>query len=164
VARALYQEKNIVSKYNFDLIYHEGRSLAVRSYPAMFWVYLTKRSSGFDATNRHLSCSSPGVANRCPCCRHKDDSTAHITHCTDKGRIKMFRKSSDQLVDWLCDIDMDLNLVACISRYLDSRGEGSMLELASEDASLLVCYGPRHTGLGQLPGGLNFQETNCSLS
>jgi hypothetical protein len=50
----------------------------------------------------------------------------------------MFRKSSNQLVDWLCDTDMDVNLAACISRYLDSRGEGSMLELASEDASLTL--------------------------
>jgi hypothetical protein len=30
-ARELYQEKHIVSTYNFDLIYHEGRSLAVKA-------------------------------------------------------------------------------------------------------------------------------------
>ena len=135
-ARALYQEKNIVSTFNFDLIYHEGRSLAIRSYPAMFRVYLTKRSSGFDATNRHLSRSNPGVANICPCCLHKDESTAHITRCTDKGRVRMFRESTDQLIDWLGATDMDSDLVACISRYLDSRGEGSMLELTSGHDSL----------------------------
>jgi hypothetical protein len=135
-ARELYQAKHIVSTYNFDLIYHEGRSLAVKSYPVMFRVYLAKRSSGSDANNRHLSRSTPGIANRCPCCRHKDESTAHITRCTDEGWIKIFRESADQLVTWLCETEMDSYLVSCISQYLDSRGKGSMIDLSSSDPSL----------------------------
>ena len=53
--REVYQAKHTVSSYNFDLIYHEGRALAVKAFPQMFHVWLTKKSSGCSGTNRQLS-------------------------------------------------------------------------------------------------------------
>ena len=135
-AKALYQEKCIVSSYNFDLIYHEGCHLAIKAFPQMFRVWLTRQTSGFAGTNCQLSRTTQGVRNRCPCCGHRDESMAHITRCKDPGRQKMFRESTMQLVDWLLTTDMDFDLVAMIQAYLCTSGDGSMLELASGYPSL----------------------------
>ena len=81
-AGALFQEKNIVSTYYFDLDYHEGIGLAVQAYPQMFRVWLTRLASVFCGNNWMLSHYIAGVDNICPCCCHKDESDSQGVHPT----------------------------------------------------------------------------------
>lgn len=147
VARDLYQEKKIVSTHNFDLIYHEGVGLAVRSFPPTFRVWLTRFASGFCGNNRMLSRYTAGVNNVCPCCLHRDESNAHITRCRDKGRRKMFKESVGQLLAWLDETFMDEDIISAFRHYLRSYGEGSMVQLLSGRAEFLA-YAMDHDTLG----------------
>eukprot|EP00956_Cyclotella_meneghiniana_P028836 scaffold68204_cov23-Cyclotella_meneghiniana.AAC.8 len=53
-AQALLAQRNIVSKENFDLIYWDAMEEAMKVYPQMFKVYITKHVSHFQGTNRQL--------------------------------------------------------------------------------------------------------------
>ena len=129
-ARTLMAKRKIVSEDNFDKIFWEGVSAAMMAYPQMFRVYITKHVSHFQGTNRQLSRdSSQQVENVCPCCGRQDESTGHITRCTDEGRTEMFYESVDILCDFLSETHMDGRLIDCIATYLEHRGEKTMTSI-----------------------------------
>eukprot|EP00956_Cyclotella_meneghiniana_P031954 scaffold85772_cov22-Cyclotella_meneghiniana.AAC.3 len=120
-------KRNIVSPDNFDMIYWDGLAEAMQSYPQMVRVDVMKHVSHFQGMNRQLSRDvTQGLENVCPCCGRCDESTGHITHCTDEGRTEMFEESVDILADFLSETHMDGRLIDCIVTYLLQRGEQSM--------------------------------------
>ena len=130
-ARALLAERHIVSKEHFDLIYWDAMEEAMKVYPQMFKVYITKHVSHFQGTNRQLSRDrSQEVDNVCPCCGCKNESTGHITRCPDEGRTEMFYESADLLIDFLHETQMDPRLIDCIAQYLEGRSEVKMTDIA----------------------------------
>eukprot|EP00956_Cyclotella_meneghiniana_P003396 scaffold4090_cov21-Cyclotella_meneghiniana.AAC.2 len=111
-ARALMTKRKRGSEDNFDKIFWEGVAAAMIAYPQMFRVYITKH-----------------VENVCPCCGVQDESTGHITRCTDEGRTEMFYESVDILCDFLSETHMDGRLIDCIATYLEHRGEKTMTSI-----------------------------------
>jgi hypothetical protein len=63
------------------------------------------------------------VINECPCCKHPDESSSHITHCRNEGQQKIFHESGKQLTAWHTT-HMDEGLVRAIHEYLLMHGEG----------------------------------------
>eukprot|EP00956_Cyclotella_meneghiniana_P012231 scaffold17380_cov52-Cyclotella_meneghiniana.AAC.2 len=104
---------------------------AMKVYPQMFKVYITKHVSHFHGTNRQLSLDkSQEVDNVCPCCGCKNESTGHITRCPDDVRTAMFYESADLLLDFLHETQIDPRLIDCITQYLEGRGEAKMTDIA----------------------------------
>jgi hypothetical protein len=135
-AVALFEKKHIVSRFIFPTIYWEGIGRSMSMYPQMFWTWLTKHVSGFCGVNRHLSKIDSSIENVCPCCGHEDESVAHITRCPDPGRQKALNLSVDNIVAWMTETHSDQDMVHCLSSYLRSRGEGSMVEISRPFAHL----------------------------
>eukprot|EP00956_Cyclotella_meneghiniana_P039915 scaffold182809_cov28-Cyclotella_meneghiniana.AAC.2 len=95
--------------------------------------YCVQREFRFDL----LGCDGGGdekVDNVCPCCGCKNESTGHITRCTDDGRTAMFYESADLLLDFLHETQMDPRLIDCITQYLERRGEVKMTDIARNHA------------------------------
>lgn len=84
----------------------------MKGFPKIFRIWVTKQVSHFCGTNRQLSRLKTGVANVCPSCGHRDESTRHITRCRDEGRTAMFSKSTQEITSWLETQRTDPALVA----------------------------------------------------
>jgi hypothetical protein len=72
VAMELFHQQKIICKKLFPLIYWEGMSQVMRSFPFMFQTWITKQVA-------HFSHWDKTVTNRCPNCKYIDESTSHIT-------------------------------------------------------------------------------------
>ena len=90
---------------------------------------VTKNVSRFCGVNQCLSRIDLSIENVYPCCGNKDKSVAHITRCRDPGRQLAFAQSVDSLLDWMEDTHADEDVITCLEVYLQSIGEGSMVEI-----------------------------------
>ena len=126
MAQALFQQKCLVSTYHFQDISWDFMDDALQKYPQMFRTWVTKHVSGFCGTNRQLSCIDASIVNKCPCCGKMDESTAHITRCTNPGRRRVFQHSVNGLLDWMENSHCDINLVECLEEYFLRRGKRSL--------------------------------------
>ncbi|KAL3788945.1 hypothetical protein HJC23_000229 [Cyclotella cryptica] len=127
----LFARRNIVCRYHYSKIAWDHVGRAMEAYPQMFNLWVTKHVSGFSGTNKQLSRYDGTTVNRCPCCGHNDESTAHITRCLNPGRQRIFQQSVDTLLDWMERTHCDVNLIECLEQYLSLRGEGSMTLIAA---------------------------------
>jgi hypothetical protein len=117
-AKHLLNRRKIVSASRFHHIAWDAVGQAMTSYPQMFTLWVTKLASGFCGTNRHLSRIDAATVNKCPCCGQINESTSHITRCTNPGRIQVFSQSVDKLLDWMEESHCDVNLLECLEEYL----------------------------------------------
>lgn len=89
VARRLFQNRNIVNRFDFNLVWWDGIELA---FSLMFQVWVLKHVSHFCGTNRQLSRWDPALKNVCPSCGCRDESPGHrLLRCSgprcDVGEI-----------------------------------------------------------------------------
>ncbi len=137
VAQELLHWQGIVHTNNFPLVYWEGMDKVMQRFPEPFRVWITKHVSHFNGANRMFSwfpatetCAK--VVNKCPNCRCTDESTAHITHCRNKGRTQTFSKSTTSLMQWLGNQQTDPEVVHLFRRYLSGRGTRIMASLLGQ--------------------------------
>ena len=120
----LFARRNIVSHYHYDKIAWNYVGHAMEAYPQMFNLWVTKHVSGFSGTNKQLSRYDGTTVNRCLCCGHNDESSAHITCCLNPGRQRIFQQSVENFMDWMERTHCDVNLIECLEQYLSLHGEG----------------------------------------
>ena len=114
VARTFLHDKGIVHRRDFNLVYWDGVEAAMKSFPDMFRVWVTKHVSRFCGTNQQLSKFDRTVKNICQSCGKPNETTSHITRCSDPGRTKMFLTSVDGVVEWLRSKRTNPELVSLI--------------------------------------------------
>jgi len=148
-AKQLFQVRDIVSADLFDTIYWEGMSKAIKKFPPTFLAWICKHVSHFCGTNRHLSHIDSSVINVCPSCGQENESTSHITRCSDPDRIASLDLSVDALEGWMDDNDTYPSLQNYVVQYLKSRGLVSMTELVElEDDPEILSFAQAHDALG----------------
>jgi hypothetical protein len=128
-AKTLFESRDIVSSQHFDLIFWEGMGKAVKTFPPMFTCWIAKHVSHFCGTNRQLSKMDGSVKNICPSCGRPDESTSHITRCSDPGRLASLRAAVEDLSDWMEDNDTEPSLQHYIEEYLLGHGELDMFDV-----------------------------------
>jgi len=133
-ARRLFHERGIVDRRYFNLIVWDGVESAMKGFPEMFRIWVTKQVSHFCGTNRQLSRIHTDVKNVCPSCGRRDESTRHITRCRDAGRTAMFSQSVTEIVSWLESKRTDPTLVSLFQQYLLGRGTVRMQSLVGRDS------------------------------
>ena len=148
-AKHLFQARNIVSADLFDTIYWEGMSKAIKKFPPTFLAWICKHVSHFCGTNRHLARIDHSVINVCPSCGQENESTSHITRCSDPDRIASLELSVDALEKWMDDNDTCQSLQGFVINYLKGRGLVSMTELVElEDDPDIHSFAQVHDELG----------------
>jgi len=146
-AKQLFDSKGIVSTGHFDLIYWEGMEKAVSKFPDTFKFWISKHVSHFCGTNRFLSKIDPSVKNICPSCGQPDESTSHITRCSDPGRIASLEAAIDDLSDWMDENDTDPILQHLIEEYLLGRGVLQMADIIEAEQEY-IDFATIHDDLG----------------
>jgi hypothetical protein len=102
-AQKLFNCWDVVKAVDFPFVYWEGMEKVMKSFPEMFWVWVTKQVSHFQGTNRQLSRIDRRILNVSPSCGCPDEVTSHITRCRDSGRTRVFTESVLDLVQWMRD-------------------------------------------------------------
>ena len=89
----------------------------------------------------------PSVRNVCPSCGRPDESTSHITRCSDPGRVASLTAAIDDLCDWLDENDTDPYLQHLIEEYLLGRGVLQMADIIDPDPRF-IAFAEIHDTLG----------------
>ncbi len=158
-AKYLFESRGIVSSQHFDLIFWEGMGNAVKNFPPMFTSWIAKHVSHFCGTNRQLSKMDSCVKNICPSCGRPNESTSHITRCSEPGRLASLRAAVEELSDWMEDNDTDPYLQQFIEEYLLGHGELDMCDVIDGH--------PEHIAFAEIHDTLgwdNFVEGRISRS
>ena len=127
-AKKLYNKRRIISSDFFHTVWWDGVDALNKRVPKMFSVFLTKHTSHFAGTNQQLHRIDSSVANVCPSCGQRGESTRHITRCRDEGRVEMLQDSVRELVRWLYQHDTDSYMVNMIREYLLAQGDKTMAQ------------------------------------
>ena len=146
-AKRLFEIRGIVSTQHFDLIFWRGMEKAVKKFPPMFTTWIAKHVSHFCGTNRQLSKMDGSVKNICPSCGHPDESTSHITRCSDPGRLASLRAAVDDLSEWMEENDTDPYLQYLIEEYLLGHGELDMCDII-DGQPVYIAFAEIHDILG----------------
>lgn len=134
-ARALFHNRKVnrLDHSLFDLVYWKGMDKVMTSkFSRRFRVWMAKHVSGTCGVNHFLAKWDKKVEDRCPSCGLPEETTNHITVCTDSHRTHHFHKSVDDLESWLEDNSTDPILVELICQYLNERGSSSMVSIVHE--------------------------------
>ena len=121
VARRFFHEKHLLNKYEFHLVAWDEVENAMSNFSDGFRRFVTKHVSKFCGTNRQLSWIDDSVSNICPSCGRLDESSKHITCCTDPGRQKMLAYSIDSITKWMGSTGAPFELVGMVRVYLTSQ-------------------------------------------
>jgi hypothetical protein len=102
VAELLYDEKDIIRKSNFHLVWWDGLSATMSRHPKMYRMWLTKHILDFCGINVQLYYWSQGKhLPRCKSCGTEDEYSTHICWCRDLGQDQMFWISVSLLHAWM---------------------------------------------------------------
>ena len=110
-------------------------------------IIASPRITDFCGTNRFLSKIDPSVKNICPSCGQPDESTSHITRCSDPGRIASLEAAIDDLSDWMDENDTDPILQHLIEEYLLGRGVLQMADIIEAEQEY-IDFATIHDDLG----------------
>ena len=159
-ARELYHSKGILHREHFHLVWWDGCALAIPRFPKMFQAFVTKQTSKFCGTNRQLSRIDATVENVCPSCGQPDESSKHITRCSDEGRVELWTRSVRDLTEWVAETTSHLHLRDMLSSYLLARDGACMTDFAPAWDEELTRLAEQH----DLIGWDNFVEGRISAA
>ncbi len=146
-AQTFLHKQKIVRERHFHLIDWDNVEKAMSTLPKMLQVWITKHVSGFCGTNKHLSRVDKSHNSRCNCCGAQEESTQHITRCTNPGRTKMFHETVSDLVHWMRQKNGHPLLAQAIQSYLTNRGRIRMSKICSHWPSF-SSFSRDHDNLG----------------
>ncbi len=136
IAQNVFDQKGIIPYQYFDYVHWEGLQLTMASLPQMYRVWVSKHVSGACATNRYLAKMDPKVINKCPCCGRRNETTLHITRCTNSGRRLMFEQTSRELTQWMVHSHSHPEITLSIDLYLTYRGRRQMKRICQNSPAL----------------------------
>jgi hypothetical protein len=121
-AKRFFHKKGIVSLFHFDSIWWLGYDRAMSGYPKLFRTFTTKQVSGWCGCNSKLSLWKETVINRCPQCGCKNETSKHLTRCTDPGRLLQLHSSIETIMDVLDSSNVAPALADMIETNLLNQG------------------------------------------
>jgi hypothetical protein len=121
-AKWFFDFKHIIHSPNFNLIWWDGMRNAMASYPKMFRIFVTKQVSGWCGSNSKQSLWDTSISNVCPNCGLSRDTSKHLTWCSDKGHVTLFRESIKDVICCLKCANVDVLLITIIEDYMIHQG------------------------------------------
>ncbi len=119
-AKKFFHKKGIISSAHFDSVWWLGYKWAISKYPKTFRTFITKQVSGWFGCNSKLSLWEENIINKCLQCRCNDETSKHLTRCTDPGCVLQLHNSIKSIMDVLNKANITLELVI-IETYLSSQ-------------------------------------------
>ena len=106
-----------------------GYDWAISGYPEPFHTFITKQVSGWCGCNSKQSLWEETVINsRCPQCRCENETSKHLTRCTDSECLLQLHNSIETIMDVLESANVALALADMIETYLLNQGRQTMAD------------------------------------
>jgi hypothetical protein len=121
-AKTFFHKKEIVLSAHFDSVWWLGYKRAISKYPKTFRTFMTKQVSGWCGCNSKLLLWEKNINNKCPQCGCKQETSKHLTRCTDQGRVLQLHNSIETIMDVLNDANVVSKLADIIETYLLNQG------------------------------------------
>ena len=103
-----------------------------KKFTTSYATFYTKHIVGFCGVMHHRHKIDSSIPNICPCYGRPDETTEHILLCPDKGRTELYRKSVQQLVDWMKREQTHPMITRMVQAYLRARNTKTMKEVYKE--------------------------------
>ncbi len=122
---------------HFNSVWWLGYERAIFGYPKTFRTFITKQVSGWCGCNSKLLLWEETVINRCPQCECKNETSKHLTRCTDLGRLLEVHDSIETIMDVMNDANVTSKLADMIETYLLNQGWQTMAECTKPTSTYL---------------------------
>jgi hypothetical protein len=137
-AKTFLDQENIVPLNEFDNIWWSGVSKVMASYPKMFQIFITKQVSGWCRSNSKRSLWDTSILSICPNCGYVGETSKHLTPCTHKERVTLFRESIHEVITCLENANDDPQFVDIIEAYLLGEGVVTMESCIPQNSRYLL--------------------------
>ncbi len=125
-AKKFFHKKGIVRSAHFDSVSWLGYKQAITKYPKRFRTLITKQVSGWCSCNSKLSILEENIINKFLQCGCNDETSKHLTRCTDPGCILQLHNLIKAIMDVLNKTNVTLELADKIETYLLNQGRQTM--------------------------------------
>ena len=125
-ARSIFDRCKVLNGEQFDLVAWKYIYAALEEVPRCFQLWACKQVFDIAGTNGLRAKWTEGLSKRCPSCRRRTETSAHVLYCNEAGRVETMLKTIDLVDDWLVESDTDPELRDCLIRYARSRGDEPM--------------------------------------
>jgi hypothetical protein len=129
LARTALSNMEVLTTRQFNEIAWFHVAKALDEVPRMFQLWACKQVLGIANTNGIASKWDASVDPCCPSCKQCTETSAHILHCPEIGRVNTLLKTIDHMAEWLLSVDTDPVLVDCILQYARGRGAVRMEDI-----------------------------------
>ena len=125
-ARSIFDRCKVLNGEQFDLVAWRFVHAALEEVPRCFQLWACKQVFDIAGTNGLRARWTEGLSKRCPSCRRRTETSAHVLYCNEAGRVETLLRTIEMVDDWLEESDTDPELRVCLIQYARSRGEESM--------------------------------------
>ena len=132
LTKKLFNGYKILFAHQFEQVDwpHVHRTLSEKL-PRRFQLWACKQVMRIAPTNKYMSYRD-NRCKKCPCCTVEVETTEHILHCHEAGRVEAFHATSDCLDSWMGKMETDPYLTEILLEFVQDRG----LELMEA-----ICFG-----------------------
>ena len=150
LARCVFDRCKVLQGDQFDVIAWNHIQTALEEVPRCFQLWACKQVFDIAGTNGLWSRWTEGLSKRCPSCRMRTETAAHVLYCEEAGRVETLQKTIDLLEEWMVEVGTDGDLRRCLVRYARARGGESME---------YICVGiPRFRQLAQVQDKIGWRQ------
>ena len=110
LAKKLFNDYKVLFVHQFEQVDwpHVHRTLSEKV-PKLFQLWACKQVMRIAPTNKYMSYRN-NRCTKCPCCTVELETTEHIFHCHEAGRVEVFHATTDCLDSWMGDMETDPDL------------------------------------------------------
>ena len=117
VARTTFDRCKVLHGDTFDAIAWKYVQVALEEVPRCFQLWAYKQVFDIAGTNGLRSRWTDGLLKRCPSCRRRTETAAHVLYCEEAGRVETLQRTIDLLEEWLIEVGTDADLRKCLVQY-----------------------------------------------
>jgi hypothetical protein len=130
-AKRYFDEKSIVLEENVDRVWWECIDKAGMNWTQMYKVWVTKQVSDCCGTNKRLSYWEKHTKAQCSFCE-EEETSMHITRCQHPTRRKLLDKTAREILAWMIDSGVGMELADIVYRYLQGHSKVTMRSCLSQ--------------------------------
>jgi hypothetical protein len=136
LAREALVDSKVLNIRQFDAIAWDAVYDGLHLVPPMFQMWACKQVWDIAGTNYLHSKWDESVDKWCPSCREVRETTGHVLHCNEVGRVSTLKVTIRMLGHWLEEVGTAPDLRRCILDYANGRGYKRMVECIGDNEYL----------------------------
>ena len=115
--------------------------------PKLFQPWACKQVMQIAPMNKYMSYRD-NRCTKCPWCTVEVETTKHVLHCLDAGRVEAFHATTDYLDIWMGDMETDPDLMEILSEFVHERVSESMEAICFGQTSLFSALARSQDAIG----------------